>query len=103
MGYRWFTIREHAQNIKKINNEWTWGTVNSIDGDPEEFLIQNILNKTAMLFRTETNEADNALEKVSRAMIKYYPNKIYGYANLGTLFHAIKDYQQSEKYYKKAL
>jgi tetratricopeptide (TPR) repeat protein len=88
---------------KEINNKWTWGTINSMEGDPEEFMTQNILSKTYSLFRQETKEADAALEKVSRALIKYYPEKIYGYANLGSLYMALKEYKQAEYYLKKAL
>lgn len=104
---RWDIVGTQLETIlktsKEINNKWIWGTVNSMEGEPEEFMIQNVLTKTALLFQAETKEADEALEKVSLAMIKYYPKKIYGYANLGTLYMVINKNSQAEKYYKKAL
>lgn len=46
---------------------------------------------------------DKQLEKVSSALIKYYPQSIYVYANMGTLFMAKKEYDKAKSYYKKAL
>jgi tetratricopeptide (TPR) repeat protein len=71
--------------------------------DPEEFMIQGLLPRTAMLFRLESEEGDRLLVNVSEAWIQYYPNKVYGYANLGSLYGATKRYDEARKYYKKAL
>ena len=70
---------------KEIDNKWQWGKVGSMEGDPEEFMIQGLLPRTAMLFRLESEEGDRLLINVSEALIQYYPNKVYGYANLGSL------------------
>ena len=43
------------------------------------------------------------LINVSEALIQYYPNKVYGYANLGSLYGATKQYDKARKYYEKAL
>ena len=87
----------------EIDNKWTWGRIGSMQGEPEEFMIQSILSNTYAFFRLNNEIGDNELEKVSKALIQYYPNKIYGYANMGTLYMAKKDYKKAEKYYKKAL
>jgi Flp pilus assembly protein TadD len=43
------------------------------------------------------------LNNVSEALIQYYPNKVYGYANLGSLYGATKRHDEARKYYEKAL
>ena len=88
---------------KEIDNKWQWGKVGSMEGDPEEFMIQGLLPRTAMLFRLESEEGDRLLINVSEALIQYYPNKVYGYANLGSLYGANKRYDEARKYYEKAL
>ena len=88
---------------KEIDNKWQWGKVGSMEGDPEEFMIQGLLPRTAMLFRLESEEGDRLLINVSEALIQYYPNKVYGYANLGSLYSATKRYDEARKYYEKAL
>jgi tetratricopeptide (TPR) repeat protein len=66
-------------------------------------MIQGLLPRTAMLFRLESEEGDRLLINVSEALIQYYPNKVYGYANLGSLYGATKKYDEARKYYEKAL
>jgi len=104
---RWDIVGEELVAIletsRKIDNKWTWGSINSMEGDPEEFMIQNILPRTYSLFHAETPEADEVLMKVSQAMIMHYPKKIYGYANLGALYLAKNDYDSAEKYFRQAL
>lgn len=63
---------------KEIDNKWQWGKVGSMEGD-------------------------RLLVNVSEALIQYYPNKVYGYANLGALYSATKRYDEARKYYEKAL
>ena len=96
-------IIKMLETSKEINNKWTWGSINSMDGDPKEFMIQNILSRTSTLFRTNNTAADSALENISRAMIRYYPEIIYGYANLGSLYMATKKYDKAAEYYKQAI
>ena len=43
---------------KEIDNKWQWGKVGSMEADPEEFMIQGLLPRTAMLFRLESEEGD---------------------------------------------
>jgi tetratricopeptide (TPR) repeat protein len=71
--------------------------------DPEEFKIQGLLPRIAMLFRLESEESDRLFINVSEELIQYYPNKVYGYANLGSLYSATKRYNEARKYYEKAL
>jgi tetratricopeptide (TPR) repeat protein len=66
-------------------------------------MIKNLLPRTAMLFRLESEEGDRLLINVSEALIQYYPNEVYGYANLGSLYAATKRYDEARKYYEKAL
>ena len=87
----------------EIDNKWVWGPVNSMEGDPKEFMIQNVLNKTNTLFRIGNPSTDKVLASVSQALIKYYPNLIYGYANLGVLHLANREYEQAEKYFDQAI
>jgi tetratricopeptide (TPR) repeat protein len=104
---RWDIVGEQLVKVletsKEIKNKWTWGSINSMEGDPEEFMIQNILPRTSVLFRADNPTADEALMNVSQAMIEYYPDKIYGYANLGVLYLARKKYDLAENYFKQAL
>lgn len=87
---------------REINNQWLWGPVNSMDGDPKEFMIENILPRTASLFDIETKEADQAFMIISEALVEYYPDLPYGYSNLGVLYLAKKDLVRAENYLKQA-
>jgi tetratricopeptide (TPR) repeat protein len=66
-------------------------------------MIKNLLPRTAMLFRLESGKGVRLLINVCEALIQYYPNKVYGYANLGSLYGATKRYDEARKYYEKAL
>lgn len=103
----WQVVGEHTVDIlkisKRINNKWTWGTVNSLEGNPQEFLINNILNKTSALFYVNNPQADSALKNISNALIEYYPELVYGYANLGGYYLAHKEYDRAEQYFSQAL
>ena len=55
---------------KEFDNKWQWGKVGSMEGDPEEFMIQGLLPRTAMLFRLESEEGDRLLINVSEALIQ---------------------------------
>jgi len=88
---------------KDIDNKWTWGRINSMQGDPMDFMIQSILPRTSTFFRLNSEVGDKQLKKVSNALIKHYPKSVYGYANMGTLYMAKKDYDKAENYYKEAL
>jgi tetratricopeptide (TPR) repeat protein len=103
----WELVADQLIAILKIskenNNQWKWGKVNSLSGKPKEFMIQNILSRTSKFFRLNTEIGDAQLLRVSNALIDYYPETIYGYANLGTYYSVTKDYDKAEKYFKKAL
>lgn len=104
---RWDIVGNQLVQIlkvsKEINNNWLWGPINSMDGNPRNFMIQNIVSRTAELFETSTPVSDEAFRKVSEALTQFYPKEIYGYANLG-LYYATKNrYDLAEQYFKKAL
>lgn len=104
---RWDIVGSQLNKILedsiKIGNQWTWGPINSMEGDPKEFMIQNVVANTSELFKANTKLADEALESVSETMVKLYPKEIYGYANLGTVCLAKKKYDCAEQYYNQAL
>jgi tetratricopeptide (TPR) repeat protein len=91
------------ENSIELDNQWTWGPVNTMNGNPKEFMMQNVLTNTSKLFHANTKQADDALKSVSETMIKLYPKELYGYANLGTLCLVQKNYGCAEDYYKQAL
>lgn len=88
---------------KQINNEWTWGPIGSMSGDPKNFMLDNVESRVYKMFYENTEIADDAMVKISESLIKHYPDSIYGYANLGTFHFAKKDYQKAKEYYKLAL
>jgi tetratricopeptide (TPR) repeat protein len=88
---------------KDIDNKWIWGPINSMDGDPKDFMIQNVLSRTSKMFYAETAVADESYMKVSKAIIEHYPDMIYGYANLGTIYMAKKQLNLAKINYDKAL
>jgi len=104
---RWDIVGEQVVTILEtstdIHNKWKWGPVSSMEGNPEEFMIQNILPRANALFRADTPIADEALIKISNSMIKHYPNTIYGYSNLGALYSVKREFALAEKYLKQAL
>lgn len=96
-------IVEMLKISKQIDNKWTWGSINSMEGDPKEFLIENILPRINTLFNENKPVADQAMYDISQAMVKYYPEKIYGYSNL-SVYHMVKnEYDIAETYINKAL
>jgi hypothetical protein len=88
---------------KIINNKWKWGAINSMDGDPKNFMMENVQQRVNQLFHIGSEEANNALKIVAETMIKEYPNVIYGYSNLGVYYLANKKYDLAEKYLKQAI
>lgn len=104
---KWDIVSAQSVNTlkySKINdNNWLWGPLNSMDENPKDFMIENIQARTNELFYVGSKEADRALINISEAMIKEYPEIIYGYSNLGVLYLARKQYEQSEKYLKLAM
>jgi len=87
---------------KTINNKWVWGPINSMEGDPKQFMIENIQAKVNELFYIGNEDADRALITVSEKMIEEYPEVIYGYSNLGVLYLANKKYALAEEYLTQA-
>lgn len=88
---------------KNINNKWKWGAINSMDGNPKDFMMENVQQRVSQLFHIGNEETDNALKIVAEAMIEEYPNVIYGYSNLGVFYLANKKYDMAEKYLKQAI
>ncbi len=88
---------------KSINNQWKWGTINSMDDDPKKFMLENVQGRVKELFTEEQEDADNALKTVAETMIEEYPDIIYGYANMGVLFLAKNQYDLAEKYLNLAI
>jgi tetratricopeptide (TPR) repeat protein len=86
-----------------IKNQWRWGPIGSMEGDPRTFMLKNVQSKIQQLFRAEDKIADMMLIKASEAMIQYYPEIIYGYSNLGVICLATGKYELAEKYINQAL
>jgi tetratricopeptide (TPR) repeat protein len=102
----WQILREQLLEIlkvsKSINNKWRWGSVNSMQGDPKNFMLDNVQSKINGLFHIDSEETDQVAEAVSSAMIREYPRVIYGYSDLGVLYLAQKKYDLAEKYLNQA-
>lgn len=89
---------------RAINNKWIWGPVNREGGgQSQDFLIQNILAHCHTLFNAQDPDADRAFEQVARALIEFYPELIYGYANMGIVHMLKRDLDTAEDYLQKAL
>lgn len=88
---------------KIIDNKWEWGAINSMEGDPKNFMMENVQQRISQLFHVDSEEADNVLKMVAEKMIKEYPDVIYGYANLGVFYLANKKYDMAEKYLNQAI
>jgi tetratricopeptide (TPR) repeat protein len=104
---RWDIIGNQLVDIltvsKSIKNQWKWGPIGSMEGEPRTFMLENVQSRIQQLFRAEDKVADRMLIKVSEAMIKYYPEVIYGYSNLGVIYLATGKYDLAEKYINQAL
>ena len=88
---------------REIDNRWTWGRVGSMDGDPQEFMIQGVLPRTSAMFRAETADGDRALVRVSNALVEHYPQLVYGHANLGVLAMVKGRYAEARLHLERAL
>ena len=104
---RWDIVGRQLLDIltisNSIKNQWKWGPIGSMEGEPKTFMLKNVQSKVQQLFRAEDEIADKMLVKVSEAMIKYYPKVIYGYSNLGVIYLATGKYSLAEKYINQAL
>jgi tetratricopeptide (TPR) repeat protein len=104
---RWDIMGAQLVNIVRTSNtlqhHWQWGSINTMDGDPREFMLENVQAKISLLFHAEHQEADAAIEDVSEALIEEFPEVIYGYANLGVLYLATQQYASAEHYLNQAL
>jgi tetratricopeptide (TPR) repeat protein len=104
---RWDTVGNQLVDIltvsKSIKNQWKWGPIGSMKGEPRTFMLENVQSKIQQLFRAEDQIADKMLIKVSEVMIQYYPEVIYGYSNLGVIYLATGKYDLAEKYINQAL
>lgn len=103
----WDTVGMQLVEILKVskvnNNEWEWGLINSMNGDPREFMLENVQIRLKQLFNVRSQKANNALISVSEIMIKEYPDVIYGYSNLGALYLLNNKYELAEKYLNQAI
>ena len=54
------------------------------------------------MFRSETPEADRALERVSRSLIEHYPELVYGHMNLGLLAMIDQRYDEAHAHLERA-
>jgi tetratricopeptide (TPR) repeat protein len=103
---RWDIVGDQIISIlivsKQNNNQWIWGPINSMSGDPKEFMIDNIMGRTAAMFESNTDVGEQAFLKVSQQLIDSYPDLIYGYANLGVLYLSRKQYDLARTYLLKA-
>jgi tetratricopeptide (TPR) repeat protein len=104
---RWDIVGNQLVDIltisKSIKNQWKWGPISSMKGEPRTFMLENVQSKIKQLFRAEDKIADKMLIKVSEIMIQYYPEVIYGYSNLGVIYLATGKYDLAEKYINQAL
>jgi|GEM_PF-6397872 len=90
---------------REINNQWQWGKTGGMErvSDPKDFMIKTLLPHTSRLFQVNTEQSDKALVEISLALIKYYPDVIYGYANLGAFYAGKKQDKKAMEYFEKAL
>jgi tetratricopeptide (TPR) repeat protein len=104
---RWDLLGDQLVDIltvsKSVKNQWKWGPIGSMEGEPRAFMLGNVQSRIQQLFRAEDKIADKMLIKVSEVMIQHYPDVIYGYSNLGVIYLATGKYDLAEKYINKAL
>ena len=103
---RWDVVGEQCVAILKlsreIDNHWTWGATGSMGADPRKFMLDNIQGRAEMLFQQEDAKADQAFLDISNALVNGYPELIYGYNDLGTMFLLRKDFANAEKFLRQA-
>ncbi len=104
---RWDVVGDQLVSIletsREIDNRWAWGPINGMNGEPRDFMIENVLVRTHKLFRAEDPVADEALVRASQALIEHYPELVYGYANLGALHLAQGRHEKARHYLERAL
>lgn len=104
---RWDIVGDQLIDIltvsKSIKNQWKWGPIGSMEGEPRTFMLKNVQSKIQQLFRAEDEIADKMLIKASETMIQCYPEVIYGYSNLGVIYLATGKYDLAEKFINQAL
>ena len=88
---------------REIDNKWIWGSINNMDANPEKFMLDNVQAHAGNLYRDESSAGDDGFRKISLALIKYYPDHVMGYANMGTMHAIKKEYEEAKKYYRQAL
>ena len=104
----WQIIENQLINVlkasKQINKKWNYGRMKNINKEFDDFIYNYILEHMYKLFIINNPKADNALYNSSLALIKYYPNLVYGYNNIGQVEEVKKkNYIVAKEYYTKAL
>ncbi len=104
---RWDIVSIQLIDILRTSNaiqhDWKWGSINSMEGEPQGFMLENVQAKVFTLFQRESQETDTVVETVSKALIREFPEVIYGYSNLGVLYMATQQYDVAEQYLQQAL
>lgn len=86
------------------NHDYTWTTShNKKYVSTETELLDELQQYIPTLMRKDSTEADKTVENIANLLIQEYPQSIYGYANLGSLYAYQKNYAKAKEYYKKAL
>lgn len=103
----WDIVGSQLLEILKVskanNDQWEWGLLDSMNGDPRKFVLENVQIRLEELLQVGSEEAYNALKTVSETMVKEYPDVINGYSNLGALYLANNNYELAEKYLNQAI
>ena len=83
---------------KKINNSWLWHDGNEKD-DARDFTLGNVQARTYEFMKLKKYDY---VEEISNLMIQYYPEQVYGYNNLASIYLQKKDYRKALSYFHKA-
>lgn len=83
------------------NNAWTWTYHQPLD-DGEPFFLQSIQDYQVTLFETGEDKLLKNMREIDEVVIKYYPNNLVSYCNIGTTYIIEGDYENGFSYLKQA-
>ena len=85
-----------------IDNQWLFQDGAGLE-DAYNFMIENIQGRIGQYFYLEDERKNDYISEICQRMIDLYPDCVYAYNNLGSLYYYEGNYGEAIKYFKLAV
>lgn len=97
-----FILTMLDKNNSRIDS-WSWYFSKPYEGDSRQFIQNNVQSRMANLLQIGTPHTDSLSATIAQAQINYFPESVYGFANMGTLYMMQKNPDKGLTYFLDAL